>query len=195
VAAELSVANTDAWKAGLRRAIATHLGISAWRVLIDYVRAGSRRGRALNVGSVQVGMRIIDADGAGTEESAAQSAAYLKELLVGKDQLEVAEYSLTAAEVMESPPPPPSSPSPSPPPPAETCDCNDADASDECKLTCETLGAAVGIAGSALIVAIVLPIVGCLLLGLIIALVVYCCCCKDKKAAVGAPAQPTAADS
>ncbi len=107
MAAELSVANTDAWKAGLRRALATHLGISAWRVLIDYVRAGS----------VQVGVRIIDADGMGTEQSAAKSAAYLKELLDRKKQLEIDEYSLTAAEVVRAPPYPPSSPPPLAPPP------------------------------------------------------------------------------
>ena len=103
---------------------------------------------------------------------------YLKELLVDDDEV-------SAAAAWESPPPPPSSPSPSPPPPAETCDCNDADASDECKLTCETLDAAVGIAADAHRRDL-LPIVGCLLL--IIAL-----CVLDKKAAVGAPAQPTAA--
>jgi len=44
--------------------------------------------------------------------------------------------------------------------------------------------------GAALILAIVLPIVGCLLVGLLIGIVVYCCCCKGKKAAAGAPAQP-----
>ena len=68
-------------------------------MLIDYVRAGS----------VQVGVRIIDADGMGTEQSAAKSAAYLKELLDRKKQLEIDEYSLTAAEVVRAPPYPPSS--------------------------------------------------------------------------------------
>ena len=69
-----------------------------WRVLIDYVRAGS----------VQVGVRIIDAEGMGNEQSAAKSTAYLIQLLEGKEQLEVAGYSLTAAEVVLSPPSPPS---------------------------------------------------------------------------------------
>ena len=45
----------DEWKAELRRALAEHLGISAWRVFVVYVRAGS----------VEVGVRIIDADGMG----------------------------------------------------------------------------------------------------------------------------------
>ena len=83
-------------------------------------------------------------------------------------------------------------PAPSSPPPAEFCDCDDAAASDECKETCDAIGGAAGIIGAALILAIVLPIVGCLLVALLVALVVYCCCCK--KAAAGAPAQPTAVE-
>ena len=51
-----------------------------------------------------------------------------------------------------------------------------------------------GLAGAALILAIVLPIVGCLLVASLIGLAVYCCCCKGKKAAAGAPAQPTAVE-
>ena len=51
-----------------------------------------------------------------------------------------------------------------------------------------------GIAGAALILAIVLPIVGCLLVASLIGLAVYCCCSKGKKAAAGAPAQPTAVE-
>ena len=109
MAEDLSDATTDAWRAGLRRSLATYLGISAWRVLIDYVRAGS----------VQVGVRIIDADGMGNEQSAAKSTAYLIQLLEGKEQLEVAGYKLTAAEVVLSPPfpPPPHPPPPYPPAP------------------------------------------------------------------------------
>ena len=76
---------------------------------------------------------------------------------------------------------------------------NDAAASDECTAACDSIGgtagltgATVGISGAALILAIVLPIVGCLLVALLVALVVYYCCCK--KAAAGAPAQPTAVE-
>ena len=83
-------------------------------------------------------------------------------------------------------------PAPSSPPPADVCDCDADAASDECKETCDAIGAAAGIIGAALILAIVLPIVGCLLVALLVALVVYCCCCK--KAAAGAPAQPTAVE-
>ena len=71
---------------------------------------------------------------------------------------------------------------------------SDAAASGECKETCDAMRAAAGIIGAALILAIVLPIVGCLLVALLVALVVYCCCCKGKKAAAGAPAQPTAVE-
>ena len=63
MAGDLSAVD-DEWKAELRRDIARSLGISAWRVIIDYVRAGS----------VQVGVRIIDADGVGAEPTAAASA-------------------------------------------------------------------------------------------------------------------------
>ena len=69
-----------------------------------------------------------------------------------------------------------------------------ATARDERKEACDAIGAAAGIIGAALILAIVLPIVGCLLVALLVALVVYCCCCKGKKAAAGAPAQPTAVE-
>ena len=104
----------------------------------------------------------------------------------------------TGCHCIYDPRPPPSPPPPTPPPPtppsADVCDCDDAAASDECKETCDAIGAAAGIIGAALILAIVLPIVGCLLVALLVALVVYCCCCKGKKAAAGAPAQPTAVE-
>ena len=102
----------------------------------------------------------------------------------------------TGCHCIYDPRPPPSPPTPTPPPPtppsADVCDCDDAAASDECKETCDTISAAAGIIGATLILAIVLPIVGCLLVALLVALVVYCCCCK--KAAAGAPAQPTAVE-
>jgi len=110
------------------------------------------------------------------------------------------EYPSWAPPPPSPPSPPPSSPPPSSPPPlpptpppADVCDCDDAAASDECKETCDAIGAAGGIVGAALTLVIALPIVGCLLVALLVALVVYCCCCK--KAAAGAPAPPTAVES
>ena len=99
----------------------------------------------------------------------------------------------TGCHCIYDPRPPPSPPPPTPPS-ADVCDCDDAAASDECKETCDAIGAAAGIVGAALTLVIVLPIVGCLLVALLVALVVYCCCCKGKKAAAGAPAQPTAVE-
>ena len=74
-------------------------------------------------------------------------------------------------------------PPPSPPPTPEptSCDCNDADASDECKETCDTISTAVGIVGGALIAVIVAPIVGFLLVVALIVVCICCICCKDKK--------------
>ena len=80
------------------------------------------------------------------------------------------------------------------PEPETTCDCNDANKDASCTEVCDALTAAAGIAGTALILVIVLPIVGCLLVASLIGLAVYCCCCKGKKAAAGAPAQPTAVE-
>jgi hypothetical protein len=87
------------------------------------------------------------------------------------------------------------SPPPAPPPAPEptSCDCDDADASDECKETCDTISTAVGIVGGALIAVIVAPIAGFLLVVALIVVCICCCCCKGKKAA-GAPAQPTAVE-
>jgi len=69
-------------------------------------------------------------------------------------------------------------PAPSPPA-ADTCDCEDADASDDCKATCDIFGAGLLFAGTALIIVIAAPIGGCVLLTLCIVLIV-CCCCRSK---------------
>ena len=65
------------------------------------------------------------------------------------------------------------------PEPETTCDCNDANKDASCTEVCDALTAAAGIAGTALILVIVLPIVGCLLVVLLIVLIA-CCCCKKK---------------
>ena len=65
------------------------------------------------------------------------------------------------------------------PEPETTCDCNDANKDASCTEVCDALAAAAGIAGTALILVIVLPIVGCLLVILLIVLIA-CCCCKKK---------------
>ena len=71
-------------------------------------------------------------------------------------------------------------PSPSPPP-AEACDCGDADASDDCKATCDIFGAGLLLTGTALILVIALPIGGCCLLLCLVLIVV--CICRKKAAA------------
>ena len=101
------IADADAaWRASLRKSLATYLGISAWRVIIDYVRAGS----------VQVVVRLIDAEGMGNEPTAAASAA---NLLARQLPVDVsASHELIAIGIAEpSPPPPPPSPPLAPPPP------------------------------------------------------------------------------
>ena len=65
--------------------------------------------------------------------------------------------------------------------PAETCDCGDADASDDCKATCDTLGVALSLTGVTLILVIALPIGGCCLTLCVVLIVV--CICRQKAAA------------
>jgi len=125
----LEVANEDRWRDRLRRSLAKDLGISAWRVLIDYVRAGS----------VNVGVRIIDTEEMGTEPTAADSANYLinylqerfdAERAIDLPSLKWIEIVAVGASVrMPSPPPPPppsAPPPPSPPPAPDPCDASDA---------------------------------------------------------------------
>ena len=131
MAGDLSAVDDD-WKAELRRGIALSLGISAWRVIIEYVRAGS----------VQVGVRIIDADGMGNELTAAASAAYLVQLGSEKfgsgGQLALGAYTLTEVGIAQpSPPPPPPTPlAPQPLPPPHPCDATDAGAFFNASLGC-----------------------------------------------------------
>ena len=132
--ADLSDANTDAWTTGLRRALATYLGIATWRVLIDWVRAGS----------VQVRVRFIDAEGMGAEPSAADSAARL-EKAAASDGLQVGEYRVVRVGVIQPPSPPPTTPPPplrpppaSPPPPLapDPCEATDAASFVNASLPC-----------------------------------------------------------
>ena len=100
------------WREELQRSLATYLGISAWRVLIGYVR-----------GSVQVAVRIIDADGIGSAPTAAGSVEYLQQqwLDASDRTLTIGAYTLTAVSgVAPSPlPPSPRPPAPPPPPPEQ----------------------------------------------------------------------------
>ena len=97
--ATLSEVN-EAWKDGLRKALAQKLDISAWRVIID----------AVVEGSVVVDVRIIDAPGMQQgEPSASESVEYLEELLAATDEAVriSADYDLVSAEAMAAPPAPP----------------------------------------------------------------------------------------
>ena len=120
MAAELSAAEDDAWKEGLRGALAAHLGIASWRVLVGFVRAASARVH------VQVQVRLIDGEeeSMGFEGTAEESAGYLLQLLEDNggelvlEGNEEAVYRLTAVVfALSSPPPPPPPPPPHPPPP------------------------------------------------------------------------------
>ena len=105
---------------------------------------------------------VVEVEDATTVEAVEEKLGEMK----GTDAFG-ASFEVTAvAAVVVTRPAPPS------PPPADVCDCDDAAASDECKETCDAIGAAVGIVGAALTLVIVLPIVGCLLGAL---LVVFCC--------------------
>ena len=115
----LEVAREDRWQDRLRRSLAKDLGISAWRVLIDYVRAGS----------VNVGVRIIDTEEMGTEPTAADSANYLinylqerfdAERAIDLPSLKWIEIVAVGASVRMPSPPPPPPPSAPPPPPRAT---------------------------------------------------------------------------
>ena len=80
-------------------------------MIIDYARAGS----------VQVGVRIIDADGVGAEPTAAASADRLIQQGSARfgsgEEFVIGAYSLTEVGIAQpSPPPPP--PPPTPPPPS-----------------------------------------------------------------------------
>ena len=119
LAGEITEAQTDAWKDGLRRAIALNLGIAAWRLIIDNVRAGS----------VEVTLRIIDTADMGNVLSAADSADHL-EKLSAKGSASFGAYSLADVTVKQPPSPPPSAPGPDP------CERTDADAFFNASLGC-----------------------------------------------------------
>ena len=123
----------DGWQAEFRRALGYSLGISPWRVMVDYVRAGgiarctdTLAGDVLSnlcectpSTCVQLGVRVIDSDGMGYEPSARRSTEYLLEQLAIRSPLTLGRgaYVVTNGDVVQlpSPPPPPRTPSPSPP--------------------------------------------------------------------------------
>ena len=125
-----------------------------------------------SAGSVVVQVSIVD--GALGEPTAAQAVGTLQALhQAGELQQKLAAGGVT--DVLDA----------SQPPvyfvvPAETCDCDAADASDECKATCDTLGVAVGLTGLTLVLVIALPIVGCCLLALCVVLIVVCICRRRR---------------
>ena len=160
-------------------ALAEELGVDAERITLVPSFDG-----ALEEGATMEVQVVVEVEDATTVEAVEEKLGEMKGTDVFGPFLEVT----AVADVVVTRPAPPS------PPPADVCDCDDAAASDECKETCDAIGAAVGIVGAALTLVIVLPIVGCLLVALLITLVVCCCCCKGKKAAAGAPAQPTAVE-
>jgi hypothetical protein len=111
----------DAWTSGLRTALGARLGISAARIIVLSVSAGS----------VQVGLRIFDYEGLTAEATAADSASFLMTQLAASSSpllLQQGYVVINAALSRSSPPPlltstagaPPSTELPPllPPPPA-----------------------------------------------------------------------------
>ena len=88
----------DTWTSGLRTALGARLGISAARIVVLSVRAGS----------VQVGLRIFDYDGLTTEATAADSASFLMTQLAASSSpllLQQGYVVIDAALSRSSPPP------------------------------------------------------------------------------------------
>ena len=149
-------------------ALAEELGVDAERITLFH---SSSFDGTLEAGAAVEVKVVVAVEDASAVEAVEQKLGEME----GTDAFGASfEVTAVAAVVVTRPA------SSSPPPAAPGCDCGDADASDDCKATCDAIGAGLLLAGTALILVIALPIGGCCLLALCI-VVIVCCCCRGKE--------------